>query len=250
MITAIIQARVNSTRLPNKVFAKIEGYPLIWHVINRIKKSKKIDNIIIATSDNILDDVIENWCLENAIQCYRGSESNVLERFYFAASKMKAKIIVRITADDPFKDPEIIDGVIYMLEKENLDFAYNNNPPSFPEGLDIEVFTYGALKFAFESSKDSFEQEHVTQYFYRNKNLFKQKNFSFIKDISHFRWTIDREKDLEMTREIYRHLFKKNNIFLLEEILNLLEEQPWIAEINSEIERSDMYKKEVENGKN
>ncbi|MDP2365890.1 MAG: glycosyltransferase family protein [Ignavibacteria bacterium] len=250
MVTAIIQARVNSTRLPNKIFCDIEGFPLIWHIVNRIKTSKKINDIIIATSDNKKDDILEKWCLTNNIKCFRGSEKNVLERFYFSALKYETEIIARITADDPFKDPEIIDNVIDMLITKNLDFAFNNKPPTFPEGLDTEIFTFSALKNAYENSLDPFEQEHVTQFFYRNPNLFLQKNYSNSQNFSNLRWTVDTEKDLEMVKVVYKHLFSSKQVFLFNDILNLIYENPWISNINLDVERSIMYKKEVENGEN
>jgi spore coat polysaccharide biosynthesis protein SpsF len=242
MITAIIQARVNSSRLPNKIFADINGKPLIWHVVNRLKFSKKINNIVLATSLNKLDDSLEKWSQENNIGLFRGSENNVLERFYFASKKQPTEVVVRITADDPFKDPQIIDEVIGLLEKNNLDFAYNNNPPSFPEGLDTEVFTIQALEKAYLNSKDEFEQEHVTQYFYRNSGLFKQMNLQYHENISSLRWTIDREEDLTMTRLVYKNLFKDAEIFNMSDILELLKRDPSIAKINAEVERSTMYK--------
>jgi len=251
MIAAIVQARMSSTRLPGKVFADIEGYPLLWHIINRIKKSKSIEKIIIATSTNAYDDKLEKWCFENGVSCFRGNENNVLERFYFSAKKFKVETIIRITADDPFKDPEIIDNVISMLKNENLDFAYNNHPPSFPEGLDTEVFTFTALEKAYLSATDPFELEHVTQYLYRNPEIFRQKNFSYKKNISNLRWTIDREKDLEMAKTVYRFLYKEKEVFLLNDILNLLVKEPWISDINADVERSSMYKKnEASSGKN
>jgi len=241
MITAIIQARVNSSRLPNKIFAEIMGQPLIWHVINRIRFSKRITNIIIATSMNKLDDKLEEWCRDNFIQVFRGSENNVLERFFFSAKKCSSKIIVRITADDPFKDPIILDNVIDMLVENNLDFAYNNNPPTFPEGLDTEVFTMQSLEKAYQNSVDEYEHEHVTQYFYRNKNKFKQKNFKYSEDISYLRWTIDKKEDLEMTRQVYNHLYQVGEIFYMKDILALLKENPQIAKINENVARSSMY---------
>jgi len=247
---AIIQARLNSTRLPNKTFIDIEGYPLIWHVINRIKKSERINEIVIATSNQNTDDKLVEWCINAGIQYFRGSEDNVLERFYFAALAMKADVIVRITADDPFKDPQIIDNVIELLMREGLDFSYNNYPPSFPEGLDTEVFTFSALEVSWRNAKDPIEKEHITQYLYRNPLKFKQKNFSNDKDLSHLRWTIDYEEDLTMAREVYKKLFIDNNVFLTNEILDLLKSEPWIQKLNSNVERSIMYKTEKTNEKN
>lgn len=241
-IVAIIQARLGSTRFPQKVFADLSGRPLIWHVINRLKYSKKINRIVLATTDKHTDDELAKWAEIEGINLYRGSENNVLERFYFAAKNYSADIIVRITADDPFKDPNIIDRVIEKLLQEKLDFAYNNNPPTFPEGLDTEVFTFDALEKAYFQSVDDFEKEHVTQYFYRNNDSFKQSNLSTDKNLSHLRWTIDTELDYEMTKQVYYHLYKTNEIFLMNDILKLINDKPEIAKINIDVARSAMYK--------
>lgn len=246
-IVAIVQARMRSTRLPGKIFANICGYPLIWHVFNRLKKCKSLTDYILATSDNIADDLLETWAKENAISIYRGSEHNVLERYYKAAIYTKADIVVRITADDPFKDPFIIDQVIALLQNKKLDFACNNKPASFPEGLDCEVFTFNALEEMYRCATDTFEQEHVTQHLYRNPQKFKQENLSYHKDISYLRWTIDTDSDLEMAEEIYRNLFNPNdkNIFSLRDILDLLEEKPYIHQINQNVARSAMYSNNI-----
>lgn len=243
MITAIIQARTGSSRLPGKVFADLSGQPLIWHVVNRLKYSKKIERIVLATTVNPKDDVLEQWAQDNKIDCFRGSENNVLERYYMAAKAYEADVIVRITADDPFKDPVVIDSVIEKLQTEQLDFSFNNNPPSFPEGLDVEVFTMKALETAYRNSTDPYEQEHVTQYFYRNKPMFKQGNFAYEDDISALRWTIDTDKDLEMAAIVYEKLYQPGKIFFFGDILDLFEKQPEISNINSHVEKSAMYKK-------
>lgn len=250
MITAIIQARTGSTRLPNKIFRLLKGKPLIWHVVERLKWSKRIENIIIATTVNPKDDLIEYWASENSIPFFRGSEEDVLDRYYKTAIHYNCSTIVRITADDPFKDPEIIDKVIDLLKYENIDFAYNNNPPSFPEGLDTEVFSFSALEIAARSANDLFEREHVTQYFYRNMNKFKQKNLSYSKNISNLRWTIDTENDFKMAELVYENLWQEGKIFLLNDILTLLERKPEIMDINSTEMRSLMYKNNKKNEAN
>jgi len=242
MITAIIQARANSNRLPNKIFSEIEGFPLLWHVVNRLRKSTMVSRIIVATTETAVDNKVVDWCNNNRVDFFRGSENNVLERFYQAAKLYKADYIARITADDPFKDPEIIDAVAKLLINNNLDFAYNNSPPTFPEGLDTEIFTFSALEKAYTNSEDPFEKEHLTQYFYRHPDDFVQKNFSYKEDISNLRWTIDRLEDLEMVKVIYKKLFPQKNVFLLNDILDLLKLEPWIIELNTKVERSAMYK--------
>jgi spore coat polysaccharide biosynthesis protein SpsF len=241
-IVAIIQARLGSTRFPQKVFADLSGKPLIWHVINRLKYSAKINRIVLATTNTHTDDELANWAEKESVSVFRGSENNVLERFYFAAKYYSADIIVRITADDPFKDPRIIDSVIEKLIKEELDFAYNNNPPTFPEGLDTEVFTFEALEKAYLQSVDDFEKEHVTQYFYRNSNSFKQSNLSNDKNMSYLRWTIDTVIDYEMTKLVYSHLYKEDNIFYMNDILQLISRERAISQINMSETRSAMYK--------
>jgi spore coat polysaccharide biosynthesis protein SpsF len=241
MIVAIIQARTGSTRLPNKIFMKLCDKPLIYHVVNRLRPSSKIDKIVVATSVNPKDDLLESWANENEIICFRGDENDVLSRYYFAAKKYSAKIIIRITADDPFKDFEIIDRVVKLLEEENLDFANNNNPPTFPEGLDTEVFTFKALELAYENAATPFEREHVTQYFYKNDKTIKQKCLKHSADLSQLRLTIDTQLDFDTALEIYKKLYPLKKMFNLNDIIKLLSKEPEIKEINSQEKRSTMY---------
>lgn len=242
-IVAIIQARTGSTRLPNKIFNELAGKPLVWHVCERLKYSKRITKIVIATTNNIQDDILESWAKENKINYFRGSENDVLSRYYYAALEYEADIIVRITADDPFKDPDVIDMTIRLLTDNNLDFAYNNSPTSFPEGLDVEVFTQPALETAFLNAKTDFEKEHVTQFFYKNIEKFNNANLLHNENLSHYRWTIDTNTDYLMAREVYENLYKENEIFKLNDILDLLKRYPEIAEINASELRSAMYNK-------
>jgi len=243
MIDAIIQARTGSTRLPGKVFKLLSGKPLLWHVVNRLSYSKFINRIIVATTNNPLDDSIALWCSQNDVLFYRGDEQNVLDRYYKTAKHYKSDIVVRVTADDPFKDPNVIDNVINKLQTETLDFAYNNFPPSFPEGLDTEVFTFSAIEKAFFSANDDFEKEHVTQYFYRNQAFFKTGNFSNSVNLSHLRWTIDTQLDFEMAEMVYNNLYKDQALFVMEDILSLINQYPKIAAHNLEVQRSAMYTK-------
>lgn len=243
-VNAIIQARCGSTRFPNKVFADINGKPLIWHVVNRLTYAETIDKIIVATTTNEKDDKIEAWCNENGIACFRGNETDVLDRYYSASLRFPSDVVVRITADDPFKEPSVIDAVVSKLVNEGYDHVTNNLPPTWPEGLDCEAFTFAALKKSQESANDPFEREHVTQYIYHNPDKFKIANYSSERDLSYLRWTIDNELDYEMVKVIYAHWDCQNgNILLLGDILNILNKYPEISEINSNIERSAMYKK-------
>ena len=243
MTTAIIQARLGSTRLPGKVLRDLNGKPLIQHIINRLKYCKAIDKIILATTTNPIDNKLIDWCNNNNVVYFRGDENNVLKRYYDAATLFKVDSIVRVTADDPFKDPEVIDSVINLLLKEKLDFAFNNNPPSFPEGLDTEVFTYKAIKRAYEADTTDFEKEHVTQYFYHNPKIFKMKNYSYKKDISYMRLTVDTEQDFELAKKIYADLSPKGQMFYLSDILSLFEKEPYLLNLNKDVKRSAMYAK-------
>ncbi len=241
-VVAIIQARTGSTRLPNKIFLKLANASLLSHVVNRLKPSKEIDKIVIATTTSLKDNSVEEWCLNNSLDYFRGSENNVLERYYHAAKKFNADIIIRVTADDPFKDYRLIDQAVKILKEKNYDFVCNNNPVSFPEGLDVEVLSMDALSKSFFNSTSNFEKEHVTQYIHRNKSRFKIFNIKNFKDLSSFRWTIDTEDDYLFTIEIYNRLFDTNSIFLTEDIYQILDKNPQLLQINNEVKKSDLYK--------
>ena len=242
-VNAIIQARCGSSRFPNKVFALIDGKPLLWHVVNRLKYATKIDDIIVATTVSEKDDKIEQWCKENDVHCFRGSEENVLNRYYSASRAFPSDYVVRITADDPFKEPEVIDAVITKLVEEGYDHVTNNLPPSFPEGLDCEAFRKEALDRSEKEAETVFEREHVTQYIYHHPEIFKIGNVSNGENLSYLRWTIDKDVDYEMVKAVYAHRDPASKgILLMAEILEILQAHPEIEKINSEVERSAMYK--------
>ena len=241
-VNAIIQARCGSTRFPNKVFADIDGKPLLWHVVNRLRFATRLDDIIIATTINTKDDIIEGWCQEKGIKCFRGSEEDVLSRYYSAAIAYPSDVIVRITADDPFKEPSVIDAVINKLIDEKLDLATNNYPPSYPEGLDCEAFSFKILHIMEKSAKNSFEREHVTQYIYHNPDKFLIGNVSSDIQLSSYRWTIDNQEDYNMVKAVYaKRNNESNQILLMKEILDILKNNPEIVKINSQVKRSSTY---------
>jgi spore coat polysaccharide biosynthesis protein SpsF len=242
MITAIIQTRMSSTRLPGKVLMEFSGNSVLGHIVERVSHAKSVSKIVIATTTNPADDLIVQWANDRNIPCFRGNETDVLNRYYEAAVFANAEHIARITSDDPFKDPQVTDDVAALYFNEGLDFAYNNHPPTFAEGLDTEIFSIKALTWANQEAKDPFEREHVTQFFYRNPSLFRQKNLTSPINYSHLRWTLDTPEDLAMTKTVYRHLFKPGAIFLAADILHLLEQKPEISLLNQNVSRSAMYK--------
>lgn len=249
MILGIIQARMLSTRLPGKVLTEICGKPLLFHVINRSQHSKLIDKVVVATTEKTEDDGIERCSKSMSIDVFRGNELDVLDRFYKCAKLFLADIIVRITADDPFKEPSVIDKAIRSLvSNKNLDYVSNIIKPTYPEGVDIEVFTFTALERAWKEARSLAEREHVTPYIWNHPKLFSILNFENDRDLSSLRWTLDTEKDLEFTREIYSRLYTPVRIFLIDDILRLLKREPQLKQINRGIERNLGYKKSVSEG--
>lgn len=245
-VVAIIQVRMGSTRLPGKVLLDIMGKPLLAHIIDRISESKLVNsNIILATTTNPADHVLVDFANENHLDCFIGSEEDVLDRFYQAAKQAGADIIVRITADDPFKDPEIMDKIIQIMIDDNFDYVSNTIKPTYPEGLDIEVFSFKSLERAWKESKKTSEREHVTPYIWNHPDLFKLYNVKNDVDLSSMRWTLDTDKDLEFTKAVYERLYVPGKIFRMRDILTILNNEPNLQKINIGIERSAGYKKSL-----
>ncbi len=241
-IIAIIQARMASTRLPGKVLLPLMDKTILEHIVNRVRAVEKISDIIVAASDNKMDDLIEAFCKDKEIQCFRGSEENVLERFYQCAKLYEAQVIVRVTADDPLKDPLVITKAIELFESEQYDYVSNTLKATYPEGIDIEVFSFSALEEAYKKAELSSEKEHVTPYIYKNPSEFRLYNFSNPIDLSKLRWTVDVVEDYQFVHQVYEALYQKpNEIFTMEEVLKLLEQRPELKEINKGHVRNEGY---------
>lgn len=246
IVTAIIQARMGSTRLPGKVMVKIEGKPLLCHVIKRVEDSKQIMQIIVATTNLPEDDIIEAFCNKIGIECYRGSSDDVLDHFYRAALKYGADVVVRITADCPLIDPKIIDKAVGLFLKSDADYLSNTLKPTYPDGVDVEVFSFKALERAWKEAKLASEREHVTPYIIKNSHIFNLINLKNERDLSSYRWTVDEERDLIFVREIYKRLYRnKNTIFYMEDILSVLNKEPHLVKINEGIKRNEGYIKSL-----
>jgi len=245
-IVAIVQARMGSKRLPGKVLQRIMGETLLGHIIDRISKSKFINgNIILATTSNPSDQIIVDFANEKHLDCFAGSEDDVLDRFYQAAKLADADIIVRITADDPFKDPEIMDEIIKIMIDGDFDYVSNTIEPTYPEGLDIEVFSFDSLEKAWKEAKKSSEREHVTPYIWNHPAIFNLYNVKNKEDLSSMRWTVDTDKDFEFARAVYERLYVPGKIFLMNDILTILKNEPDLQKINAGIERSAGYQKSL-----
>ena len=249
-IAIIIQARIRSTRLPNKVLTDIEGKPMLWHHINRLKYSKYSPEIIIATTKSEEDKKILNFAKELNVKTYAGSVDDVLDRYYQAALKFNIDIIIRITADCPLIDPEVLDKVLEEFLKGDYDYVANarKNHQSYPDGLDVEVFSFSALEKAWKEAKWASQREHVGNYI-TDTDLFKLGDVENDQDLSNMRWTVDEKEDLQFVREIYSHLFHKKEIFLMKDILEVLNENPDLMKINNQYERNEGYLKSLREDK-
>lgn len=234
MILAVIQARMTSTRLSGKVMLPIIGKPVIWRIYERLKFSKKIDKICISTSTNSEDDVIVDFAKENKISYHRGSESNLISRHLGAAKEFGAETIVRITADDPVVDPEIVDQLITLYENNNdTDFVSNTKVHSFPIGLDVEIIPIKTLeKFLKKSDNPTFYEYFISAYIYEHPNEFKSVGLQLDKP-SLLRWTLDYPEDYEFMKQIYSHLYKSGEVFHMKDIQELLKQKPELNNINT-----------------
>lgn len=235
---ALIQARMNSSRLPGKVMLDIAGKPMIAHVIERTRRAKTVDQVVVATTVDPSDDAIENYCREHNIPVYRGSQFDVLDRFYQAAKQFGAEIIVRITADCPVMDPAVIDQVVEEFIRSGADFACSRLPPpwkrTWPIGLDIEVCSFAGLERAWKEARLDYEREHVMPYFYDVEGRFKVVVVDHEPDYGAQRWTVDTPEDLKLVREIFDRL-GGNDEFTWLDVLALIESNPQLAQINASI---------------
>ena len=228
---AVIQARFGSTRLPGKVLAEIAGEPMLAHVVRRVRRAATIDEVVVATSTAPADDAVADFCAAQRIACFRGDEQDVLDRFYQAASQHGAEAVVRITGDCPLIDPAVIDRVVTALQNEECDYATNTLRYTFPDGLDVEAFTFAALAEAWREARKPAEREHVTPYL-RSAPQFRTANVEHTTDLSPrgLRWTVDEPQDLEFVRAVVAELAPTPE-FTLQDVLDLLARQPHLGEL-------------------
>jgi len=246
---AIIQARISSTRLPEKVLKIIEGKTVLEHVINRVRAAKNIDDMVVATTVKKEDLEIVKLCASLGISVFCGSEDDVLDRYYQTAKLFKAGHIVRITSDCPLIDPQIIEEVIELYFQKKADYASNTMPETFPDGLDTEVFSYKTLKKAWKNAKLSSEREHVTPYIRKYPNIFKIVNLKCEYNLNDKRWTLDEPEDFKFIKIIYKNLYLEDSLFGMIKILDFLKKNPEIGELNKNIIRNEGYLKSLEKDK-
>jgi spore coat polysaccharide biosynthesis protein SpsF len=244
-IIGILQARCSSTRLPGKVLRTIMGKPMLLHQIERLERSKRISKIVVATSNATDDDPIASLCLDHKIECYRGDLNDVLDRFYQAAVKYNALHIARLTGDCPLTDPAVIDHVIEAYNEAGVDYASNALEPSYPDGLDVEVFNIATLKQAWEKAQLSSEREHVTPYIHKHPDRFKLLPVRHTEDLSALRWTVDNPEDFAFVSRVYDALYFQNPKFNTADILHLIRTTPDLTNVNSHLVRNEGYQRSI-----
>lgn len=250
-IVTIVQARTGSSRLPKKVLMSVCGEPLLIRMLERVQASSLAGTIVVATSVNKEDDIIESLCKEHDIHCFRGHPTDLLERHYLAAKEYNADAVVKIPSDCPLIDPRIIDKVLrfYTDNHTSFDYAGNLHPATYPDGNDVEVMSFPALENAYQNATRQLEREHTTPYLWENPDKFRLANveWSSGEDYSAtHRWTIDYEEDYVFIRTVYEELYNKKRNFSMYDILNLLEEKPYLTDINKKYSGSYWYDNHLE----
>ena len=233
----IVQARMGSTRLPGKVLKPVLGKPLLSYLVERLRRVQYIEGIVIATSTNPIDDEIASFCDAHSLHCFRGSEDDVLGRYYAAAEAFDLEVVVRITADCPLIDPKLIDRALFCMRThyDELDYLSNALERTFPRGMDIEIIRFDALKEAFYHAKEKSEREHVTPFIIKQPGHFKLGNFFQKQDESRHRLTVDTVEDFTLIRYILEELYPKNSEFDLQDIMRLLDTHKEWEKINQHV---------------
>ena len=239
-IVAIIQARMGSTRLPGKILKKVNGRPLLSYQLERLQQSNFISDLVIATTTDEKDDLIVEFCKKNNILWFRGSEEDVLARYYETAKTFNADAIVRITSDCPIIDVQVVNKTIQYFVDNNFDYVSNTVKRTYPRGLDTEVFTFAALEKAYKEAVMEREREHVTAYFYTNADVFKIGSVQNEVDYSKYRWTVDTEEDFQLIKNIIEKLYNENPKFTLHDTVKLMEANPDWFYINAHIEQKKL----------
>ncbi len=241
MILGIVQARVSSSRLPEKVISPLLGKPMILRQIERLKRINQLDRLILATSNDASDNRLAEICAQEGVECFRGNLDDVLDRFYQAALTCRPDYIVRLTGDCPLADPELIDKVITFFFAGSYDYGCNCLEPSYPDGLDVEIFRFSCLEDAWKEATLPSQREHVTPFIHQQPDRYRIACMKSEVDLSGLRWTVDEPADFDFVTRIYEALYPWNPKFVTADILELLEQQPDLLTLNSAIERNEGY---------
>ena len=244
-VAAIVQARMGSTRLPGKMLIPLyEEKGALELMLGRIARAQRVDRIVVATTVGAADDALATLCARLGFDCFRGSENDVLDRYYQAARRMGSpSVLVRLTGDCPLHDPDVVDEVIGAYEEGGADYVANVEPPTYPDGLDTEVFSFGALESAWRDAALKSEREHVTPYIRNHRERFAVRNVACSTDWSSLRWTLDEPADVEFIRAVFSALGDRP--FGMRDVLELLRRQPALLRLNAGIIRNEGYLKSL-----
>ncbi len=242
---------MGSSRLPGKIMRTVCGKPFLEHMISRIKYSKTLETISIATTTNEKDDEIVKLCNKINVKYYRGSEEDVLSRYKAASDEINADVIVRLTSDTPIMDYHVIDKVVKIYSENNYDFVSNcyPMPRTYPDGMNVEVFSAKMLDETFRESKKPSEREHVTFFMWMNTNRYKIFRVDYDRDVSMYRFNLDYPEDHTVLKSIFDGLYPKNPMFTMEDAIKWLDENPHIFKINSHIKPGSGFMKSLDSDK-
>ena len=244
-IGAIVQARMGSTRLPGKTLAPLEGRPLLWHVLTRTKAIPGVDEVVLATTERSEDQALEAVARETGCSCFFGSEDDVLDRFFFAAKARGLSAVVRVTADCPLIDPAVSGLCVKRFIQGGADYVSNTQPPTFPDGLDTEVFGFEALEAAWKEARQISEREHVTPFIWKTPSRFRCANVERSPDLSGLRWTVDEPRDLDFVRAVVARLGTGPSSWAMEKVLAVLKKHPELSKANAGLTRNEGYLKSL-----
>ena len=230
----LLQARMSSTRLPGKVLKDILGKPMLQWQVERIRRARLVDQVVVATSVEASDDPIVDLCAREKIACHRGDLADVLGRMYGAVEALgPSDHLVRLTGDCPLTDPAIVDACIALHIANGADYTSNAHTRTYPDGLDVEVMTKSALARACREARQQYEREHVTPFIYRRPDIFTLDALVYVRDLAHLRWTVDKPADFDFVARVFAELAPGNPDFGWRDVLALVEARPEIAAINS-----------------
>lgn len=239
-VIGVLQARCNSSRLPRKILLPIQGEAMLARQIERVRRSRRLESLVVATSRETSDDEVEALCSRLGVACFRGSLDDVLDRFYRAAEAHRPDHVVRLTGDCPLADPAIIDAAIDLHLAGNFDYTSNCHPPTYPDGLDVEVVRFAVLRDAWQEATLRSEREHVMPFIWSRPERYRLGNLTHgAEDLSALRWTVDEPADYELVGHIYDTLYPGNPAFALADILALVRDQPALATRNKQHERNE-----------
>lgn len=246
MILGIVQARMASTRLPGKVLLPLAGAPMLARQIERVQRAQSLDRLIVATTTGQEDDAIASLAADLGVECCCGSADDVLDRYFGAAEAHAPSHVVRLTADCPLADWQLIDRAIEFAVGGGFDYASNTLRPAWPDGLDVEVLTFAALESAWREARSPVEREHVTQFIVKRPERFSLGSLEGEVDLSALRWTVDEPRDYDFVRQVYDALYPGNPAFTTDDVLHLLRQRRDLMDINSGIERNEGLRLSIE----